>query len=60
MFLCSSFSIAAGGSLGPEAPLLGGFIHPSALVPVLLLRPPPTMFLSANFAQYCIRRHFRA
>jgi hypothetical protein len=22
MFLCSSFSIAAGGSLGPEAPLL--------------------------------------
>ena len=24
MFLCSSFSIAAGGSLGPEAPLLGG------------------------------------
>ena len=25
MFLCSSFSIAAGGSLGPEAPLLGGF-----------------------------------
>ena len=26
MFLCSSFSIAAGGSLGPEAPLLGGLL----------------------------------
>lgn len=51
MFLCSSFSIAAGGSLGPEAPLLGA---PSWFFP-LLFSYCPLLYVPTNTALLHLR-----